>query len=168
MSCVCITLITWISLVTAIFMTLQGSFYRFLSHSTERVVEALSHLKAVCLCAKVVASAGTALQVGKSSVHPFKSRPQPAELVSRYSCSWICLESVARSFTDSMQRFLNQELICLLFPVGSQHSWFKAPSAAKGLFKGCVAFQWRLCRRNRRHDVRGFIVHRKPWRCGRG
>jgi|SRR5271156_4836231 len=154
MSCVCITVITWISLVTAIFMTLQGSFYRFLSHSTERVEETLSHLKAVCLCAKVVASVGTALQGGKSSVHPFKSRLQFADLVSRYSRSWICLESVARSFADSMQRFLNQELICLLFPVGSQHFWFKAPSAATSLFTSCVAFQRRLCRRNRRHDVR--------------
>ena|ERR1700722_5806940 len=145
----------WISLVTAIFkMTLQGFFYRFLSHSTERVVEILSHLKAVYLCAKVVASAGTVPRVGKSSVHPFKSRLQFVDLVSRYSRSRICLECVARSFTDSMQRFLNQELICLLFPVGSQHFWFKAPSTATGLFKSCVAFQWRLCRRNRRHDVR--------------
>jgi hypothetical protein len=168
MSCVCITSITWISLATANFMTLQGSFYRFLLHSTERVVKALSHLKAVCLCAKVVASAGTAFQVGKSLVHPFKSRLQFSELVSRYSRSWTCLESVARSFTDSMQRFLNQELIYLLFPVDSRHFWFKAPSAATGLFESCVAFQWRLCRRNRRHDVRWFIAHKKAWRCGRG
>jgi hypothetical protein len=84
-------------------------------------VEILSHLKAVYLCAKVVASAGTVPRVGKSSVHPFKSRLQFVDLVSRYSRSRICLECVARSFTDSMQRFLNQELICLLFPVGSQH-----------------------------------------------